>query len=134
MQNSGELLTWVRQSTLPRSEGTSPWAGERTPHSERPALLERHKEPIPETCDVCKYAVDSGGDLENEHALTRAATMILLDDLADLGRPARMSSLAVTTFPAVGDVVHVIEPRHWHWAMLHEPDLQVVLRRTQDDE
>jgi len=57
--------------------------------------------------------------------------MILVADLTDLGQPARMSALATTTFPPVGDVYHTIEPRHWHWALVYEPDLVVGLRRFQ---
>ncbi len=105
--------------------------------NDRRALLDRHLPPAPESCDVCKYAIEHELDIESEHARTRTATMILLVDLAELEHPARMSSLATTTFPPVGDVVHAIEPRHWHWhwhwALLHEPELVVGLRRFQDD-
>lgn len=84
---------------------------------------------------MCRYALDKDMDSENEHALARLATMILLQDLDDLdGGPARLSALASATFPAVGAVVHTIEPRHWYWAMFHEPDLQLVRRGEFNDE
>ena len=94
-------------------------------------MLERHPEPIPGICDVCRYAMDEGLDNESEHALTRLATLLLIHDLEEMGGgPLRLSGLAVSIFPPVDQgPQHPIAPRHWFWAIFHEPDVQLVLRR-----
>jgi hypothetical protein len=91
-------------------------------------VLERHDPPSPDACDVCKYAVERGVDCEAEHALTRLATMLLIYDLQDASGPTRLSGLAVGTFGVEPGPVHRVEPRHWYWALMHEPDIQLVLR------
>lgn len=96
-------------------------------------MLERHDPPAPGVCDVCTHTIDANLDVENEQALPRLATMILLEDLQSLGGgPARIASMASSTFPMVGDAVHRIEPRHWYWAVFHESDIQLVLERGTD--
>ena len=91
-------------------------------------MLQRHDPPTPDACDVCKYALEHDRDSENEHALTRLATTLLVIDLQDAdGGPVRLSGLSVATFGVEPGPVHHIEPRHWHWALLHEPDIRLVL-------
>ena len=93
-------------------------------------MLERHNPPEPDACDVCRYAIDNGVDVEHEHAMTRLAFMLLDEALAAMGGgPARLSGLAVSTFPPI-DVgpIQRLEPRHYYWALFHSPTLQIVLK------
>jgi hypothetical protein len=94
-------------------------------------MLERHNPPQPDFCEVCRNALASGLDVENEHALVRLATQLMLGDLDELdGGPARFSSVAVSSFPPVDrGPRHYFEPRHWFWALYFEPAVGVVLRK-----
>lgn len=93
-------------------------------------MLERHNPPRPEFCEVCRNAIASGLDVENEHALVRLATDVLVGDLEDLGGgPATFASLAVGFFPPVDrGPIHAFQPRHWYWALFFEPRVGVMLR------
>lgn len=92
-------------------------------------MLVRHVQPVPDICDVCKFAVTNNRDHENEHALVRLATELLIADLEEMGGgPARLAGLAVSRFPPVDHgPQHIIEPRHWYWAIFHEPGIQLTL-------
>ena len=95
-------------------------------------MIARHPAPVPDACDVCTYALENGLSHESEHGITALATRILVSDLEDVGGgPSRLSRIAVGRFPPV-DVgpQHIIEPRHWFWAIFYEPKIQLVLRRT----
>ena len=68
--------------------------------------------------------------LPYEHARTRLATLWLLQDLKDMaGEPARLSSLAIRSAGVSPGPIHELEPRHWFWAMLYEPDIRLTLAR-----
>jgi hypothetical protein len=45
-------------------------------------MLERHNPPQPEFCEVCRNALASGLDVENEHALVRLA--VTSTDVGDI--------------------------------------------------
>ncbi|MSP22553.1 MAG: hypothetical protein EXR66_05995 [Dehalococcoidia bacterium] len=72
----------------------------------------------------------SGLDVENEHALVRLATSLLVGNLADMGGgPTAFASVAVGFFPPVDrGPIHAFQPRHWYWALFFEPRVGVVLR------
>jgi hypothetical protein len=94
-------------------------------------VLNRHPNPVPDVCDVCRYAVDHNTDAETEHALTRLATLVLSEGLSGVGGgPAALPGLVVFSFPPIDrGPVHRFEPRHYFWAMFHELDIQLVLRQ-----
>lgn len=91
-------------------------------------MLGFHEPPIPGTCEVCSFAIEHGLDPRYEHALTRLATLWLLQDLDDLaGQPARLSALAVRSAGVEPGPVHELDPRHWYWAMFYEPEIRISL-------
>jgi len=92
-------------------------------------VLSRHPQPVPDVCDVCRYALDHHTDSETEHALARLATTIVIEALDDLdGGPAAFPGLVVFTFPPVDTgPIHRLEPRHYFWAVFHEPRIRLVL-------
>jgi hypothetical protein len=91
-------------------------------------MLQYHARPEPDACDVCRYAVEHALDCGYEHARTRVATAFLLEDLEELhGATTRLSSLAVAEAGFEPGSVHPLEPRHWFWAMFHEPRIRVSL-------
>jgi hypothetical protein len=95
------------------------------------SMLEYHREPVPATCDVCRYAVDHRLDSPYEHALTRLATLSLVEDLTDLGAgTTRLSALAVSQSGVEPGPVHSFDPRHWFWAMFYEPRIRLSLERS----
>lgn len=98
-------------------------------------MLQRHNPAVPAVCEVCEFAVEHGLDVENEHALVRLATHILIGDLAAMdGGPAALQGLAVSTFPPVDrGPQHEIAPRHWYWALYFEPRLKVSHERVGND-
>jgi len=91
-------------------------------------VLERHPEPIPDACEVCRYAQQNNLDSESEHALTRLATMMIIGTLQeDDSHSARMQRLATEAWDVGRGPVHLLAPRNWHWALFFEPALRVVL-------
>ena len=91
-------------------------------------MLSRHPTPIPESCDVCAYAAKHQLDPESEHALTRLATMMMIQSLGESGGgPSRMQRLAMAAWDPGKGAIHELAPRHWHWALFFEPALQIVL-------
>lgn len=97
-------------------------------------MLERHNPPVPETCDVCRYAVNRKVDSDCEHARVRLATLWLVHDLEELeDQSARLSGLTIGTVGVEPGPVHELEPRHWYWALLYEPDFRVSLNRRDSE-
>ena len=95
-------------------------------------MLEYHAEPVPEVCDVCKYMVEHELDCGYEHARTNVALAWLIQDLGDAGESVRLSAVAVSGAGVEPGPVHPLEPRHWFWAMFHEPEIRISLRRRPD--
>lgn len=89
-------------------------------------VLARHSIPQPESCEVCRYSDDHETDHESEHALTRLATIMIVEALREAGGSSHMQSLATSWDIGVGPV-HVIEPRHWHWSLFFERSLRIQL-------
>ena len=77
------------------------------------------------------YAVERPGtDLRYEHGLVNLAGDLLVDDLANAGdEPLMLRSLAVSTVGVEPGPVHRMEPRHWYWAIWHERDVVLSLRK-----
>jgi hypothetical protein len=94
-------------------------------------VLEYHVQPQPDTCDVCKYAVEYDSDCAYEHARARVATAFLLEDLQELapGETTKLDSVAVVSTGVEPGPVHALDPRHWFWAMYYEPVIRLSLRR-----
>jgi hypothetical protein len=92
-------------------------------------VLEYHSDPVPDACDVCKYAVEHELDCGYEHARTNLARAWLVEDLAEAGESVRLSSVAVSAAGVEPGPVHQLEPRHWFWAMFFEPEIRISLRR-----
>ena len=92
--------------------------------------IENHATPTPDTCDICRYAIEhAGSDLRYEHGLVNLACAFLVQDLADAGGgPLPLRALAVHTSGVEPGPVHRIEPRHWYWALWHERDVVLSLR------
>lgn len=75
---------------------------------------------------MCQYAVNHGLDCAYEHARSRLATVLLQQDLEDLhGATTRLSSLAVSQSGFEPGPVHALDPRHWFWAIFHEPRIRL---------
>ena len=89
-------------------------------------MLSRHPSPQPDSCEVCKHASDHNLDSESEHALTRLATMMMVESLRESGGTAQMQRLATSWDVGVGPV-HLMDPRHWHWALFFESSLRIQL-------
>lgn len=86
-----------------------------------------HREPQPETCDVCLYArYHPEADQLLEHTSTRISTSLMADALAAAGHPLHMLQLHRSTFGFSGPE-HPVEPRHWLWALLVYPDFRIAL-------
>lgn len=94
-------------------------------------MIDYHGEPVPEICDVCKYAVEHDLDCGYEHARTNVASIWLVEDLIEAGEPVRLRAVAVSAAGVEPGPVHALEPRHWFWAMFHEPRIRISLRETQ---
>ena len=77
------------------------------------------------------YAVEHPGtDLRYEHGLVNLAGDLLVDGLANAGdEPLMLRSLAVSTVGVEPGPVHRMEPRHWYWAIWHERDVVLSLRK-----
>jgi hypothetical protein len=92
-------------------------------------MLDFHRQPQPDICDVCLYVEEHELDCAYEHARARLATTFLLEDLAALPRQetTRLSALAVRSSGFAPGPVHPIDPRHWFWAMYHEPEIRISL-------
>ncbi len=92
-------------------------------------MLDYHRAPQPDTCDACEYAVTHDLDCAYEHALVRLATLSLLEDLGALaGETTRLDALAVRSSGVEPGPLHALDPRHWFWAMLYEPDIRISVR------
>ena len=80
---------------------------------------------MPETCDVCRAAIRFDWHLENEHASTNLATHILFEALDTVdGSPAGLPGLVTESFPPHDEgPQHTLRPRHYYWAIFHEPAL-----------
>lgn len=94
-------------------------------------MLDYHREPIPDVCDVCRYAVEHSLDCGYEHARARLATLFLQQDLEDLEGTTRLSSIAVSHTGFEPGPVHPLDPRHWFWAMFYEPQVRLSWREEQ---
>lgn len=94
-------------------------------------MIDYHGEPVPEICDVCKYAVEYELDCGYEHARTNVASMWLVQDLEAAGESVRLAAVAVSAAGVEPGPVHRLEPRHWFWAMFFEPRIRISLRRQQ---
>ena len=93
-------------------------------------MIDYHGEPVPEICDVCKYAVEHDLDCGYEHGRTNVATAWLVEALEEARESVRLRAVAVSAAGVEPGPVHILEPRHWFWAMVHEPDIRISLRRT----
>jgi hypothetical protein len=64
--------------------------------------------------------------------LTNLATVILMEALGTVngrpaGRPASLPGLVTETFPPIDEgPQHTLRPRHYYWAMFHEPTLKLI--------
>ena len=94
-------------------------------------MIDYHGEPVPEICDVCKYAVEHDLDCGYEHARTNVASIWLVEDLIEAGEPVRLRAVAVSAAGVEPGPVHKLEPRHWFWAMFPEPRIGISPRETQ---
>ena len=66
--------------------------------------------------------------------MTQIATAILLEDLTlEGGGPLRLSQIAVSSIGYPGPQ-KAIEPRHYFWALMTEPQLVVALRKEAEGE
>lgn len=94
-------------------------------------MLDFHDKAQPETCDVCKYAIEHELDCAYEHSRTRVAAAFLLQDLGELnsGETTKLSSLAVSETGVAPGPVHPLEPRHWFWALYYESTIRLSLER-----
>ena len=96
-------------------------------------MLDYHVNPLPNSCDVCRYAVQNELDCAYEHARARVALVWLLQDLQSLeGESASLSSLAVESVGIEPGPVHPLEPRHWYWAMFYSPEIRISLKNRDD--
>ena len=96
-------------------------------------MIVKHEPVSPDTCDVCKYAVEHGLDSGVEHTLTQAATVYLLEDLE--AAPDGYLTLSGIAADAIGfepGPVHPFEPRHWYWALLTEHEIVLSLRSNRE--
>ena len=91
-------------------------------------MLEYHRSPQPENCDVCEYVLEHGLKVDDEHALVRLATTFLLEDLEVDGGDLPLRSLAVRESGFAPGPVHELDPRHWYWAMFYEPRIRLILQ------
>ena len=91
-------------------------------------MIAKHDPVVPDTCDVCKYAVEHVLDSLVEHTMTQAATVFLLEDLEASSAPLPLGSIAVSSIGVEPGPVHPFEPRHWFWALMTEDDIVLSLR------
>ena len=90
-------------------------------------LVEYHAEPVPDSCEVCRYLVEHPEyDRRLEHTLTLFAQVTMLTDLEDAGDPLRMTSMYVETIGFPGPQTR-IDPRHWLLGLLEAPEIRLML-------